>query len=81
MKPVLFTEPIKDIQLRKEYVRYLNVDPESKNDKEFGTRWVYCSRHNEIHTTGWCSHVNVYKQPLYSENIGQAKLEFEKLLK
>lgn len=79
MKPVLFTEPTKDLLLRKDYIRSLNVDPEGQDDKTFGTLWVFCSRHNDIHSTGWCSHLNVYKQPLYSEHIGQARREFQML--
>jgi hypothetical protein len=79
--PAPFTEAIKDVHLRGPYIRSLNVDPESKNDKEFGVQWVFCSRHDNIHTTGWCSHLNVFKQPLASPYIGIAREEFLNLRK
>jgi hypothetical protein len=79
--PVKFTNPVNDIRLRANYIRSLNVNPESKNDNEFNVAWVYCSRHAMIHSTGWCSFFNVFKQPLTSPFIGLAREEWFSLEK
>jgi hypothetical protein len=62
---------------RAEYVRSLGVNPEGRDDNEFGTTWIYCGSHREVHTAGWCHVDNAMKTPLEgitSEAEGRAKV-------
>lgn len=65
------------VRERGEYVRSVGADPESDDDTEFGTDWVYCGAHRRVHETGWCTVSNGQKTPLnvqsYNEGMDLAR--------
>ncbi len=48
----------------------------SKDDKVFGTKFVYCNQHCCVHSTGWCTVSIMSKIPLISDNEKDAHEEW-----
>lgn len=61
---------LSDFSLNEEYLRSLDVDPDSSDDTQFGTEAVYCSSHMRIHSAGWCTVSNALKLPV-NEDLPQ----------
>jgi len=58
---------LSDMNLNKDYLKSLNVDPESSDDTQFNTERVYCSARLRTHATGWCTVSNALKLPVNSD--------------
>ena len=49
----------------------------SSDDTKFGCKFVYCSQHLRVHSTGWCTVSCLNKVALLSETIEEANREWE----
>lgn len=71
--PPKFTRTTADYATHMLYLQELGVDPKGRDDKVFGTEFVYCGYHLRAHNAGRCIVRNINKVPLSSTDaIGAA---------
>lgn len=49
----------------------------STDDTKYGVKFVYCTQHHRVHSTGWCTVDCLSKVPLLSETEDEANREWE----